>query len=116
MGTNFAPEPGATSLTEEMVAAFPNGPEVDRRGESRFCHLAIAETKDGWQVRAHVRGSDLYNLTAVIAVEAAARLSSGVSRVAVLAPAEAFEARDFLASLREWGVEWAFDDSSEPSV
>jgi hypothetical protein len=110
VGTNFAADPGAASLTEEMVAAFPVGPKVEKRTQSRFCHLAIAQTHDGQEVRAHIRGTDLYNLTAVIAVEAAVRLSSGKAPPGVLAPAEAFDARDFVASLGEQGVNWAFDD------
>jgi len=112
VGTNFAPEPGAASLTEEMVAAFPMGPDVEKRTEARFCHLAIAQTHDGQEVRAHIRGTDLYNLTAIIAVEAAVRLSSGKAPSGVLAPAEAFDARDFVESLGEQGVQWAFDDGA----
>ena len=54
-----------------------------------------------------VRGRDVYGLTATILVHAAELLRApGFDRAGALAPAEAFEPRDFLDHLSEHGVAW----------
>ncbi len=74
---------------------------VDERGRSAQIFLMEASVRRGPQERrAHVRGQDIYAVTAPIVAEAARRLfekrpdASGVRSIAAL-----FEARDFLAAL-----------------
>ena len=51
-------------------------------------------------------GTDLYGLTARTTVEGALRCAApGYDRRGALAPSEAFDPRDFLGVLREFGVE-----------
>jgi hypothetical protein len=59
-----------------------------------------------------VRGRDVYGITATILVHAAELLRArGLDRAGTLAPAEAFEPRDFLDQLSEHGVAWERGES-----
>jgi hypothetical protein len=52
-----------------------------------------------------VRGTDVYGITAVTTVEGALRMAApGYDRKGGLAPAQAYEARDFLDALAPHGV------------
>lgn len=85
----------ATPIPQEVIATLPVGPaEQDRRAQ-RFTY--VLDTGDGR--RGVIRGTDTYGTTAVIAAEAACRLATGTARPGVLAPAQAFDPRDFLAAL-----------------
>ena len=107
LATNFAPQDNPTALTPEMVEAAPVGPSEEVRLKSRLSVVAIGLAEDGSEVRAHLTASDLYNLTAVVAGEAAVRLARGDRPSGVLAPAQAFDAAEFLDALAPWGVKWA---------
>lgn len=56
-----------------------------------------------------MQGRDDDGTTAVVAVEVALRLSAGVARPGVLAPAEAFDPADVLNALKPCGVAWRID-------
>jgi short subunit dehydrogenase-like uncharacterized protein len=74
--------------------------------------VADAHGEDGSRGRAVVRGRDVYGITATILVHAAELLRDpGFDRAGTLAPAEAFEARDFLDQLSEHGVAWERSES-----
>jgi hypothetical protein len=70
--------------------------------------VIVCEARDGSTIRKGViRGVDVYGLTAVTTVEGALRCASpGYDRSGALAPSEAFDARDFLASLEDAGVSY----------
>jgi hypothetical protein len=80
----------------EAIELLPEGPaEPDRRAQ-RFTYL-VGD--------ALIQGFDTYGTTAVIAVEAARRLA-GSGRSGALAPAEAFDAADFLDFLTGHRLSW----------
>lgn len=92
-------------LTEETIAALPEGPSEQSRGTQRFTYLIDATTEDGRSGRGAIWGADTYGTTAVIAAEAAIRLTANRA-VGVLAPSQAFDPTSFLASLAPHGLSW----------
>jgi len=85
----------ATPIPPDVIAALPVGPDDETRRAQRFTY--VLDTGDGR--RGVIRGTDTYGTTAVIAAEAACRLADGTAKPGVLAPAQAFDPRDFLAAL-----------------
>jgi short subunit dehydrogenase-like uncharacterized protein len=83
------------AITPELVERLPTDPVQG----GQFVLVAEVDGKRGV-----VEGSDTYGTTAVIAVEAAVRLAGGSSKPGVLAPAQAFDARDFIHALTGNGV------------
>lgn len=94
------------SVTPELIASLPLGPDVALRKEQRWTHVVEAVGSDGRQARGEVEGSDGYGMTAVIAVEGARRLVADGAPAGVLAPAQAFDPTDFLDWLVPFGVRW----------
>lgn len=93
-----AEEPGgAGRLTEE------------KRRASRWTALVEVAGRDGRIARGVVQGPDMYGMTAVIAVEGARRLLEKGAPRGVLAPAQVFEAADFLDALAVHGVRWSVE-------
>jgi short subunit dehydrogenase-like uncharacterized protein len=87
------------------IDRLPEGPSQADRQAADFTVVAVAHGEDGRSSSAVVRGSDVYGLTAVIAVHAAELLAGeGYDRAGVLAPATAFEPVEFLDHLGEHGV------------
>lgn len=97
-----------TTVTAELVEQLPAGPAEESRRGSRWVIVVEATGADG-HARGVVRGADAYGTTAVIAVEAARRLVADGAKPGVLAPAQAFDARDFLAFLGTAGVHLDLD-------
>jgi short subunit dehydrogenase-like uncharacterized protein len=60
---------------------------------------------DGATARGVIEGSDSYGTTAVIAAEAVRRLGTDGAPAGVLAPAQAFDPKSFLADLQKFGIE-----------
>jgi short subunit dehydrogenase-like uncharacterized protein len=89
---------------DALVDRLPEGPDEDARRASAFTIVAEAHGEDGSTGRVVVEGSDVYGLTAVIAVEVARRLSADGDRAGALAPAQAVDPADFLGFLGEHGV------------
>ena len=84
---------------------MPEGPPEEERRAGRWTIVAEASGVDGSRGRAVVSGSDMYGLTAVIAVRAAELLAAeGFSGSGVLAPAQAYDAEEFLRFLEPHGV------------
>lgn len=78
------------------------GPEpVDESGRSAQIFLVeVVARRDDQKRSAIARGRDIYAITAPIVVEAAARIFDGnFKRKGIGAPAEIFDARDFLGTL-----------------
>jgi short subunit dehydrogenase-like uncharacterized protein len=80
----------------DAINLLPEGPAEPARRAQRFTYL-VGD--------AVVQGFDTYGTTAVIAVEAARRLV-GSDRRGALAPAEAFDAADFLDFLTGHRLSW----------
>ena len=88
-----------------LVSRLPEGPSTESRRASRF--MIVCEARQGSRRRrGTVTGSDLYGLTARATAEGAIRCAApGFDRTGALAPAQAFDPRDFMRSLREFGIE-----------
>ena len=86
-----------------LIDRLPEGPSEDARRASRFTIVAEARAADGTTSRASVSGSDVYGLTAVIAVEVARELADG-DHSGALAPAEVVDPAAFLDFLGDHGV------------
>jgi short subunit dehydrogenase-like uncharacterized protein len=82
-----------------LTGAVGGGPSEQRRGRSRFEVVAEARGPAGGR-RATLTGRDVYGLTALLVVRGAEALRAGEARGAgVLAPAEAFDARELVSRL-----------------
>ena len=89
-----------------LIARLPEGPSEESRRSSSFTIVCEARQRDRRQ-RGTVTGGDLYGLTARATVEGAFRCAApGYDRTGALAPSQAFDPRDFLGRLREFGVEY----------
>lgn len=98
-----------TPLRRALAAAvrgLPRGPEERHRRAARF--LIACEARRGEVIRrGFVSGSDVYGFTAA-AVTRGARIAVGRGFKAVggLAPAQAFDAEDFLDALERFDLAW----------
>lgn len=97
-------------LTPEVlrqVASQPtDGPREQERQQARFTLTADVLAADGRRARGVVAGVDTYGTTAVTVAEATRRLAADATKPGVLAPAQAFDAEQFLCALRPYGVTW----------
>ncbi|MEU8899853.1 saccharopine dehydrogenase NADP-binding domain-containing protein [Nocardia sp. NPDC048505] len=100
----------ATPLTDDMIAALPVGPDPARRAAGTWTIVLDAVAVDGRRARGVVSGVDTYGTTARTAVGAAVRLAAGPAAAGVLAPAQAFDAAEFLAELASSGVRWSIEE------
>ena len=93
---------GAGRVAAPIVRAtgrLGGNPSEGRRRRARFAVVAEARGASGGR-RVTLTGTDIYGLTALLAVRAAEGVRDGLARGAgVLAPAEAFDARPFLERL-----------------
>jgi short subunit dehydrogenase-like uncharacterized protein len=91
-------------VLDAAISRLPEGPSADARTRARF--VVVCEARQGSRVRRGiVRGSDPYDLTARTTVEAALLCAApGYSRAGALAPSEAFDPREFLRGMAEFGV------------
>ena len=92
-------------LADAIIDRLPEGPAEDARRASRFTIVAVARGEDGEESRCVVRGSDVYGLTAVTAVEIARTMGeAGFSGTGALAPAQVVDAEAFLDFLGDHGI------------
>jgi short subunit dehydrogenase-like uncharacterized protein len=97
----------ARGALDALIDRLPEGPPEDARRASRYTIVAEARGEDGTVGRAVVEGSDVYGITAVIAVELARLMSAdGYDRAGALAPAQAVAPEAFLGFLGEHGVSY----------
>jgi short subunit dehydrogenase-like uncharacterized protein len=94
---------GFAVVTPELVERLPEGPAESHRRAGRWI-IAVEAVGDDGRARGVVHGTDTYGTTAVTAVEAARRLVADGAAPGLLAPAQAFDAADFLAFLETRGV------------
>lgn len=96
------------------IARMPEGPSEENRRGTRFM-VACEATAGSRKRRGIVTGSDVYGLTAVTTAEGAVRAADPAYDLSgALAPAQAFDPRDFLASLGWFGVDFEVDALPEP--
>jgi short subunit dehydrogenase-like uncharacterized protein len=117
-GASLALRTPLRPLLDLVVDRLPEGPSDEARRRARFHVVALARGEDGVTGRAHVHGGDVYGLTAVISVHAASLLAApGFDRAGAPAPAEAFDAVEFLNYLGDHGVGWTVDaPAREPAA
>ena len=109
-GVSLALHSPLRPLLELAIDRLPTGPEEQARGRAEFTVLALAEGENGRRGRTLVRGSDLYGITAVIAVHAATLMSEpGFDRAGAVPPAGAFDPEAFLDHLGDHGVTFSVD-------
>jgi short subunit dehydrogenase-like uncharacterized protein len=88
-----------------LIDRLPEGPDDEAREASRFTIVAEARAGDGSTSRVSVAGSDVYGLTAVIAVEVARQMGErGFDAKGALAPAQVVDPEGFLSFLADHGV------------
>lgn len=90
---------------EALISRLPEGPDEESRRRSRF--TIVCEARQGSRRRRGIAsGSDPYGLTARTTVEGALRCATpGYGGRGALAPSEAFDPREFMRSLADFGVE-----------
>lgn len=88
------------------IDAMPDGPDDEQRRQGKWTISVEASGPGGRIVRGDVEGTDGYQKTAVIAVEAARRLVADGAKAGVLAPSQAFDPESFLGFLTGHGVRW----------
>ena len=91
-------------LLGKAIARLPEGPSEADRASARFTLVCDARTAKGTR-RGVLHGTDVYGLTAKIIAEGAVRMSDpGFSRSGGLAPAQAFDPREFVDALAPYGI------------
>lgn len=96
---------------DALIDRLPEGPPEDARRRSRFTIVARARGADGATSAATLRGSDVYGITAVMAVEIVRRLAAGeIERRGALAPAQAVDPEEFLTFLADHGISFEMGD------
>jgi short subunit dehydrogenase-like uncharacterized protein len=105
-------------LLDLVVDRLPAGPAEEARRGTSFAIVALARGENGRDGRAIVRGTDVYGLTAVIAVHAAALASDpGFGHAGALSPAAVFDPTEFLDHLGDHGVTFTVDaPAREPAA
>jgi short subunit dehydrogenase-like uncharacterized protein len=104
-------------LAEKQIDRLPEGPPEDARRAAKWMIVAEARGESGSVGRAVVTGPDMYGITAVIIVRCAELLgASEFDRAGVLAPAQAFDAEDFLRFLEPHGVTFRVEEPARPKA
>ncbi|WP_280405035.1 saccharopine dehydrogenase NADP-binding domain-containing protein [Nocardia brasiliensis] len=93
-------------FTAAVVDALPEAPSADLR----YDLVVDAHGTDGRFVRGVVSGVHSYRDSALMAVEVATRLAEGTAKPGALAPAEAFNAVEFLDALVPFGITWHIEE------
>ena len=89
-----------------LIPRLAEGPSEESRRRSRFTIVCEAH-RGSRRRRGTATGRDLYGLTARMTAEGALRLAApGYDRAGALAPSQAFDPRDFLDVLRDFGVDY----------
>jgi hypothetical protein len=96
----------STPISPDIIDTLPEGPTEEVRSAQQFTYLIDVTGVDGHAVRGLLTGADTYGTTALIAVEAARRLTVDGAKAGVLAPAQAFNPVDFLDFLASHGLRW----------
>lgn len=98
------------ALVAKGIARLPEGPEESARKAVSWTIVAEASGPEGHR-RGVIRGHDIYGITAVTTVEGALRMAApGYDARGALAPAEAYDADDFLEALLPHGVRHSVEE------
>jgi short subunit dehydrogenase-like uncharacterized protein len=101
---------GLAGVSTELIDSVPEGPPATIRSAGRWGIAVEAVAGSGATARGVVQGHDMQATTAAVAVEAAQRLLvQPPAGFGVLAPAEAFDPKDFLDALATHGVTWSIE-------
>ena len=108
-GANIGRLAPIRAITSRVMRTGAEGPDEERRASTRWACVAEASTADGAVARAWANGVDPYGFTGEVLAAAATRLAAGEARATgVVAPAEAFDARDLLDDLAEnFDIRWS---------
>ena len=108
--TGYLMETPVRGLAEKLITRLPEGPELNARQAARFTIVCEASGPAGHR-RGVIRGSDVYGLTAVTTVEGALRMAApGYGKSGALAPAQAYDAKDFLETLGPHGISYGVEE------
>jgi short subunit dehydrogenase-like uncharacterized protein len=96
-------------LADAAIARLPEGPSEGDRQRTRF--MVVCDARRGEELRRGiVTGSDVYGLTAALAVKGAMTASeSGFSGSGALAPSQAFDPQDFLDGFDRFDLRWELE-------
>jgi short subunit dehydrogenase-like uncharacterized protein len=96
----------AKGLVGAAIGRLPEGASEKDRRSARF--TIVCEVKRGKRIRrGTVNGRDIYGLTARLVTKGARICAErGFDGKGFLAPAQAFDPRDFLSDLDEFSLEW----------
>ncbi|MGW2664387.1 saccharopine dehydrogenase NADP-binding domain-containing protein [Nocardia tengchongensis] len=92
-----------SGFTSDALDLIPDAPDSDLR----YDVIVDAFGPAGARAQAVVSGGDSYRDSALLTVEVATRLAAGGTRAGALAPAEAFDAAEFLDALAPHGITWS---------
>jgi short subunit dehydrogenase-like uncharacterized protein len=99
---------------DAVIDRLPEGPAEDARRRSRFTIVAEAHGEDGTTGRGVVEGSDVYGITAVMAVEVARTMAAdGFGASGALAPAQVVDPEGFLGFLSEHGISHRLEGAAQ---
>ena len=103
-------------VVNAVIGRMPEGPSEQQRRRSRVMVDCAARTGTGRRRGTLTAAIDPYDLTAAI-ISQAAQLAAepGFDRSGALAPAQAFDPREFLDSLAEVGVETQVEPLPQPA-
>jgi short subunit dehydrogenase-like uncharacterized protein len=106
-----------TPLKRAVQAAVARLPEGPTEGKRAACHYTIVcEVTRGRDVRrGTLHGRDTYGITAALIVRGALEAArGGLSGRGALAPAQAFDPKEFLAGLERFALGWEVEASERP--
>jgi short subunit dehydrogenase-like uncharacterized protein len=101
-------------LADAAISRLPEGPSEKDRMRSRF--MIVCDARRGEELRRGiVTGTDVYGLTAALAVKGAMIASStGFSGSGALAPSQAFDPADFLDGFERFALRWELEGVPQP--
>ena len=103
-GSAYAMRTPLRGLFGKGIARLPEGPSESDRAAARFTLVCDARTPTGTR-RGVLRGHDVYGLTSKLIAEGATRMGAAdFSRSGALAPAQAFDPREFVDALEPYGI------------
>ncbi|MFC5754734.1 saccharopine dehydrogenase NADP-binding domain-containing protein [Actinomadura rugatobispora] len=96
----------ATTVSEEAIAAMPEGPSDEERRGDHWTIVVQAVAQNGRRARASAQGPDTYGTTGVIAALGTLRMNGPAGG---RTPAEVLDPAGFLDALAPYGITWTVD-------
>jgi len=102
----------AKKTLDAAIDHLPEGPTEESRQAVTFTVAAIAQGVDSTISRGSLTGTDVYGITAVIAVEGAARMADpGYHRAGALASSVAYDPDAWVEFLKPHGMRYELADA-----